>query len=48
MAQSDIVLIAVTVDADGVIDSCVIDSIQARIGFDTEGKLTADLHHLPQ
>ena len=37
VAQSDIVLIAVTVDADGV-----IDSIQARIGFDTEGKLTAD------
>ena len=42
VAQSDIVLIAVTVDDDGVIDDCVIDSIQAKIGFGADGKLTTD------
>lgn len=42
LAQSDITLIAVTVDGDGVIDSCVIDTIQAKINFDTSGKLTTD------
>lgn len=39
-AQSDIVLVAVTVDGDGVIDQCVIDSIQAKINFNTSGALT--------
>lgn len=43
VAQSDIILIAVTVDADGIIDGCVIDTVQATIGFDTTGKLTTDL-----
>lgn len=43
LAQSDIVLIAVTVDGDGVIDDCVIDAVQAKIGFDAAGKLTTDL-----
>ncbi len=42
VAQSDIVLIAVTVDEDGVIDDCVIDAVQVKIGFDVSGKLTTD------
>ena len=42
-AQSDISLVAVTVDDNGVIASCVIDAIQAKIGFSAEGKITTDL-----
>ena len=42
VAQSDILLVAVTVGDDGVIDSCVIDSIQAKIKFNTSGALTTD------
>ena len=42
-AQSDIALVAVTVGDDGVIDACVIDAIQAKIGFSAEGKITTDL-----
>ena len=41
-AQSDIALVAVTVGDDGVIDSCVIDGVQAKIGFDAAGQLTTD------
>ena len=42
VAQSEILLVAVTVGDDGVIDSCVIDNIQAKIGFNTSGALTTD------
>lgn len=42
-AQADILLVAVTVDDDGVIDSCIIDSIQAKIGFNAQGALTTPL-----
>ena len=42
-AQADILLVAVTVDDDGVIDSCIIDSIQAKIGFNASGALTTPL-----
>ena len=41
-AQSEILLVAVTVGDDGVIDSCVIDNIQAKINFNTSGALTTD------
>ena len=41
-AQSDILLVAVTVGDDGVIDQCVIDMVQAKIGFDASGALTTD------
>lgn len=41
-AQTDIALVAVTVDEDGVIESCVIDGIQAKIGFNAAGQLTTD------
>lgn len=40
LAQTDVTLVAVTVDDAGVIDQCVIDMIQAKIGFDQSGKLT--------
>ncbi len=33
---------AVTVDDNGVIDACVIDSIQANVGVDAAGQLTTD------
>jgi len=35
-------LTAVTVDDNGVIDACVIDSIQATVGVDAAGQLTTD------
>ena len=43
LAQSDIMLVAVTVDESGVIDQCVIDSIQAKINFNASGALTTDI-----
>ena len=42
LAQSNIALVAVTVDDNGVIDSCVIDAIQAKINFGTDGVITTD------
>ncbi len=42
-AQADIQLIAVTITDDGVIDSCVIDAIQSKADFDSNGTLTSDL-----
>ena len=39
-AQATLTLAAVTVDDNGVIDSCVIDAVQATINFDENGKLT--------
>ncbi len=41
-AQANVALVAVTVGEDGVITSCVIDAIQAKIDFDAAGKLTTD------
>ena len=38
----DNTLVAVTVDNDGVIASCVIDSIPATVSFDTAGAITSD------
>ena len=35
--------IAVLTVNEGVITSCIIDSVQAKIGFDTTGTITADL-----
>ncbi len=40
--QVDFTLTAVTVDDNGVIDACVIDNVQAVIGFDATGALTTD------
>jgi hypothetical protein len=35
--------IAVVTSADGVVTSCIIDSVQAKIGFDATGTITTDL-----
>ncbi len=43
LAQTDITVVAVTVDDNGVIDRCVIDAVQAKINFDAAGELTGDL-----
>lgn len=42
-AQVDSNVVAVTVDADGKIVKCVIDSVQSKIEFDMGGAITTDL-----
>ena len=42
-ADYDVTLVAVTVDDDGVIQSCIIDSIGTKVTFDGNGTITADL-----
>ena len=42
-AKYDVTLAAVTVDDNGVIQSCVIDSIPASVKFDATGAITSDL-----
>lgn len=39
-AQADITIVAVTVDADGLINSCVIDQIQGANTFSATGEIT--------
>ena len=41
-AQADITIVAVTVDADGKINSCVIDQIQGKNTFSTTGEITTE------
>ncbi len=41
-AKTEATVVAVTVDANGVITGCTIDSLQATINFSKEGKLTTD------
>lgn len=43
VAQSDITLVAVLIDDNGVICSCDIDSIQAKTEFDAHGAVVSDL-----
>ena len=42
-AKYDVTLAAVTVEDNGVIQSCVIDSIPATVEFDTTGAIVTDL-----
>ncbi|MDD5863777.1 MAG: hypothetical protein PUD80_03950 [Firmicutes bacterium] len=42
-AKYDVTLVAVTVTDDGVIESCVIDSIPATVAFDATGTITSDI-----
>lgn len=42
-AQTDSVIVAVTVDKDGKIVQTVIDTAQTKIGFSNEGKILPDL-----
>ena len=39
----DVTLVAVTVSDEGVIESCVIDSIPATVKFDASGAITSDI-----
>ena len=41
-AKYDVTLVAVTVRDDGVIESCVIDSVPATVKFDATGAITSD------
>ncbi|OGO88503.1 MAG: hypothetical protein A2Y15_01710 [Clostridiales bacterium GWF2_36_10] len=43
LAQAYSTYTVVTTDADGKITSCVIDSTQGNVNFDTTGKITSDL-----
>lgn len=43
MVQTDLDVAAVVVDGEGRIVDCTIDSIQAQVKFDGEGKITTDL-----
>ena len=42
VATTDISLVAVTVDDNGVINSCAIDAVQGKVAFDQEGQLTGE------
>lgn len=42
-AKYDVTVVAVTVTEDGIIESCIIDSIPASVKFDTTGAITSDL-----
>ena len=43
LAQADSVIVAVTVDADGRISNCAIDSAQTRINFSNTGEIITPL-----
>jgi len=43
VADYDVTLVAVTVDDQGVIDQCIIDSIGTKVNFDATGTITSDL-----
>lgn len=43
LAQADVSIAAVTVDADGKVVACSIDAVQVKINFDKTGKITTDL-----
>ena len=42
-AAFDVTIVGVTVDDTGVIQSCIIDGLGAKVGFDATGAVTADL-----
>lgn len=43
LAQADSVVVALTIDADGKIVNCAIDSAQTKINFSKEGKIVTPL-----
>lgn len=44
LAQAEVLVAAVTVDGDGKIVECVLDTAQTKVGFNGEGKITTDLN----
>ncbi len=47
-AEYNVVLAAVTVDENGVITACALDSLGASVNFDATGVITSDLTAAPQ
>jgi hypothetical protein len=47
-AQSYSFMTAVTQDAQGVVTSCLIDSLQGTVAFDAKGQITSDVNAAPQ
>ena len=43
VADYDVTIVAVTVDDNGVIQDCIIDSVGAKVEFDDKGVITSDL-----
>ena len=43
VATTDISLVAVTVNDNGVIESCAIDAVQGKVAFDQNGQLAAEV-----
>jgi len=43
LAKYDVTVVAVTVDDEGVIRDCIIDSIPAEVAFDAAGAITSDI-----
>ena len=46
-ASYDVTVVAVTVDQNGVITGCIIDSLAANVAFDENGNITSDLTVAP-
>ena len=46
-AKYDVTLVAVLVDDNGVIRSCIIDSLGAKVGIDAAGAITSDVAAAP-
>ncbi len=46
-AAYDVTMVAVTVDDNGVITSCTIDSLGSKVTFDATGTITSDLSAAP-
>ena len=44
VAQTDVTIVAVTVNDEGVITACAIDAVQAKMPFDADGQLTGDMN----
>ena len=43
LLQTDVTIVAVTVDHSGVIRDCVIDAVQAKVSFGAQGQLLTEL-----
>ena len=43
----DVTIVGVTVDNDGIIRSCIIDSLGAKVGIDAAGSITSDISAAP-
>ena len=44
VAQTDVTIVAVTVNDEGIITACAIDAVQAKMPFDIAGQLIGDIN----